>query len=122
MAKITLQQLTQAGACADQVSAFRHVFGDAAEVTMDNAWRAHGHFDWSAAAAKFLDLEHLLDFEDRVEEARHAFVVGRRALRAAYQAGGSAATFDAAMQPLYDARDKVYAVAFTECYLAQHGH
>jgi hypothetical protein len=120
MATVTLRELMDAGVCYEQLQVFKHVFGNEADKTMTNALRAFRVFDWVAGADKFLDLEHRLDFDDKVEEARHAFYVGRRTLRAAYKAGGPAEVFDAAMDPLYDARDRAYAIAFVECYLDQH--
>jgi hypothetical protein len=99
MATVTLRELMDAGVCYEQLQVFRHVFGNEADKTMTNALRAFRVFDWVAGADKFLDLEHRLDFDDKVEEARHAFFVGRRALRATYKAGGLAEVFDA-RQPL----------------------
>jgi len=121
MGTVTLRELMEAGVCYEQLQAFRRVFGSEAERSLASALRAAGEFDWITAAGKFLDLEHRLDFEDRIEDARHAFHVGRRSLRAAYKAGGSAEAYDAAMTPLYDERDRAYAIAFVECYFAQHG-
>lgn len=122
MATVTTQQLLQAGVCVEQLQAFRRVFGNEAEQSMANALRAFREFDWATAAEKFLDLEHKLDFDDMVEDVRHRFHVGRRALRAVYKAGGPAESFDAGMEPLYDERDRAYAIAFVECYFDQTRH
>jgi hypothetical protein len=119
MPTITLRQLMEAGVCVEQLRAFREFFGDSAEKSMENALAAFRLFDWMSAADKFLDIEHKLDFDDKVEEVRHEFNLKRRALRAAYKAGGAAAAFDAAMEPLYDVRDRAYAVAFVDCYFDQ---
>jgi hypothetical protein len=109
----------EAGVCFEQLQAFRRIFGNEAEQSVANALRAFRDFDWANGAERFLDLERKLDFDDKVEDVRHRFYVSRRALRAAYKAGGSAEAFDAAMEPLYDERDRTYAIAFVECYFAQ---
>ena len=119
MATVTLRQLMEAGVCFEQLQVFRQIFGNEAEKSMANALRAFRDFDWANGAERFLDLEHKLDFDDKVEDVRHRFYVGRRALRAAYKAGGSAEAFDAGMEPLYDERDRAYAIAFVQCYFAQ---
>jgi hypothetical protein len=121
MTAVTVRQLMEAGVCYEQLQVFRRTFGNEAEQSMANALQAFRLFDWMDASQRFLDIEHKLDFDDRIEDARHAFHVARRTLRAAYKAGGSAETFDTAMEPLYDERDRIYAVAFVECYFDQTG-
>ena len=51
---ITLKQLRLKGACWEQADLFKAAFGEAVEVTMDNALKYADKFDWQWAA------EHLL--------------------------------------------------------------
>ena len=51
---ITLKQLRLKDACSEQVELFKATFGEAVEVTMDNAVKYADKFNWTWAA------EHLL--------------------------------------------------------------
>lgn len=51
---VTLEQLRQKGACADQARLFRAVFGERAEVTIESCVAVADIFDWNWAALYLL--------------------------------------------------------------------
>lgn len=51
---LTLEQLRQKGACADQARFFRAIFGERAEVTIESCVAMADVFDWNWAALHLL--------------------------------------------------------------------
>ena len=98
---ITLKQLTDVGACSEQVALFKATFGDSVNVTVARARKVSGLFDWDFAR-RFLDGEG----------------------KAAYDAATAPAYADykAATAPAYAAYDAATATAWASAYIATCKH
>ena len=89
--KLTLQQLTDAEACAPQVAMFRSLFGDSVEVTEDSCVAVFDKFKWNFAANNFLTPAARDEYKRVTTPARDEYDRVRAAAWAEYKRGTAAA-------------------------------
>ena len=70
---ITLKQLRLKGACWEQAQLFEAAFGEAVEVTMDNAVKYADKFNWQWAAEHLLLATALKAYEEAMATAGKAY-------------------------------------------------
>ena len=99
---ITLKQLRLKGACWEQADLFKAAFGEAVEVTMDNALKYADKFDWTWAA------EHLLPAPSETAYQK-AMATAGKAYREAVAPAGKA--YRGAKAPVWTAYEEATATA-----------
>ena len=82
---ITLKQLRLKGACWEQAQLFEAAFGEAVEVTMDNAVKYADKFNWQWAAEHLLLATALKAYEEAVAPAEKAYREAAAPALKAYQ-------------------------------------
>jgi len=82
---ITLKQLRLKGACWEQADLFKAAFGEAVEVTMDNALKYADKFDWQWAAEHLLPAPAEKAYWEATAPAREAYWEATAPARKAYQ-------------------------------------
>jgi hypothetical protein len=82
---ITLKQLRLKGACWEQADLFKAAFGEAVEVTMDNALKYADKFDWTWAAEHLLPAPAETAYWEATAPARKAYEEAMATARKAYQ-------------------------------------
>ena len=108
----TLKQLTDVGACSEQVALFKATFGDSVNVTVARARKVSGLFDWDFAR-RFLD-----------GEGKAAYNAARATADAAYDAATAPAyaAYNAARATAYAAYNAATATAWASAYIATCKH
>jgi hypothetical protein len=82
---ITLKQLRLKGACWEQADPFKAAFGEAVEVTMDNALKYADKFDWTWAAEHLLPAPAETAYWEATAPARKAYEEAMATARKAYE-------------------------------------
>jgi len=99
---ITLKQLRLKGACWEQADLFKAAFGEAVEVTMDNALKYADKFDWTWAAEHLLPAPAEKAYWEATAPARKAYEEAMATARKAYEE---------AVAPVWKAYQKAKATA-----------
>ena len=105
---ITLKQLTDVGACSEQVALFKATFGDSVNVTVARARKVSGLFDWDFAR-RFLDGEGKAAYDAATAPADAAYKASTATAYAAYKA---------ATAPAAAAYKAARATAWASAYIA----
>ena len=82
---ITLKQLRLKGACWEQAQLFEAAFGEAVEVTMDNALKYADKFDWTWAAEHLLPAPAEKAYWEATAPARKAYQEAKATALKAYR-------------------------------------
>ena len=82
---ITLKQLRLKGACWEQADLFKAAFGEAVEVTMDNALKYADKFDWTWAAEHLLPAPAEKVYWEATAPARKAYQEAKATALKAYR-------------------------------------
>ena len=116
---ITLKQLRLKGACWEQADLFKAAFGEAVEVTMDNALKYADKFDWQWAAEHLLLATALKAYEEAVAPAEKAYREAKAPVWTAYEEATATAgkAYREAMATVWKAYQEARATAFVNAAL-----
>ena len=108
---ITLQDLVDNGACADQRAEFVRRFGRSVEITVELCMSVAHVFDWNWAAAKLLKTPAWDAYEAATKPARDAYEAAKKTAWDACKA---------ATKPAWAAYEAAKAKAFAEAFIGQN--